>query len=119
MNQEEIEKRMNAVRKRAAEGRVSRRVSYKELTDGNPSKERMAGRLEAYLQTGVIIDSDDLMKVIGEYEFSPEEYKHLIPLSEIGVIEGLVQEPNNMVHYGERMACLGRLASKFFGGEDE
>ena len=114
MNEEEMQNRVNAVKKRVAEGRISRIVSYNELTEGIPGKERMLGRLESYLQTGVVIDQDDLIKVIDEYKFSPEEYAHLVPIAQTGIIEGLVQEPDNMEHYGMRMKCFSSLASKFF-----
>ena len=110
----EMQERINAVKKRVAEGRISRIIPYQELTSGDPSKERMLGRLEAYLQTGVVIDHDDLIKVIDEYKFSPEEYAHLVPLAQTGIIEGLVQEPDNLEHYGMRMKCFSSLANKFF-----
>lgn len=117
MENNEIQRRMNSVRKRIEEGRISRIVSYDELTSGNPEKERMLGRLEAYLQTGVIIDQEDLIKVVDEYQFSSEEYKHLVPLAQTGIIEGLVQEPDNMEHYGMRTGCFASLANKFFDEE--
>ncbi|MEA3329974.1 MAG: hypothetical protein U9Q06_04495 [Nanoarchaeota archaeon] len=116
MKTEEMEKKMNGVRKRIEDGRISRLISYDELTVRTPSKERMMGRLEAYLQTGAVIDPEDLMRTIQEYGFSPEEYQHLIPLAQTGVIEGLVQEPDNMQHYGERIGCFSSLANKFFNG---
>src|SRR3989344_5289167 len=78
MIDKEMQERVNAVRKRVAEGRISRIIPYQELTSGDPSKETMLGRLEAYLQTGVVIDHDDLIKVIDEYKFSPKEYDYLV-----------------------------------------
>ena len=114
MNKEEMKERINAVRKRIEEGRISRVVPYNELTAGSPSKEKMLGRLEAYLQTGVVLDQDDLLRVIGDYQISPEEYSHLVPLAQTGIIEGLVQEPDNMEHYGMRVGCFSSLATKFF-----
>jgi hypothetical protein len=111
----ETEKKLNVVRQRVAEGRISKLISYNELTRDNPSKERMLGRLEAYLQTGVVIDQDDLNRVTEEYKFSKKDYKNLICLAEIGVMEGLVQEPGNLENYGKRVGCFGLLSRKFFG----
>ncbi len=105
------------VRKRIDEDRISRLLSYDELIAGSPSKERIMGRLEAYLQTGVVIDQYDLIKVIQEYNFSPKEYRHLVPLAHVGLIEGLIQEPDNMPHYAERLGCFSSLANKFFEEE--
>lgn len=103
-----------AMMKRHENGEVSRLVSYEQLTDGNPSRERMLGRLEAFLQTGVVIDEDDLMRVTEEYGFGPEEYGALALISSTGVREGNLQEPGNVAHMGARLGCLSKLSLKYF-----
>ena len=114
MEDKEMQERKNTIMKRITEGKISRIVSYQELASGSPSKERMLGRLEAYLQTGVVIDQDDLIRVVDEYQFLPEEYSHLVLLTQTGIIEGLVQEPDNIEHYGMRLGSFSSLANKFF-----
>ena len=62
------------------------------------------------MQAGVVIDPFDLEKVVGEYGLSKEECTSLVPLAHKGILEGLVQEPDNMINYGERLGCLGVVA---------
>jgi hypothetical protein len=108
-NEYDTQEVTKSVRQRIESGNISKLVSYAELTSGNPSKERVLGRLEAYVQTGVVIDQDDLMAVAEEYKFSRDDYKHLAPLANTGVIEGLVQEPDNIPNYGSRIGCFTSL----------
>jgi len=98
--------------KRIAQGEVSKVITYDDLIAGNPSRERMMGRLEAWLPTGVVIDPYDLMAVIREYNFSSEECEPLVNLAITGVAEGIVQEPGDIRHYGLRMASYVSLAAK-------
>ena len=102
------------VNKRIAEGKISREIDIDVLIGGNPAKEQMYGRLEAYLQTGVVIDPDDLIKVVHQYDFTPDELQNLILISKIGIMEGLIQEPDNVPNMGYRTGCLAALAEKYF-----
>jgi hypothetical protein len=106
------DKVLGGLGKRVDEGKISREINTNILLEGNPTKERMYGRLEAYLQTGVVIDSLDLMEVVKKYQFSPEEIKNLALISLTGLKEGLVQEPDNMRHYGVRTDCFAMLSLK-------
>lgn len=107
------DKILSRLNKRIEEGRVSREISKELLLEGNPSQERMYGRLEAYLQTGVVIDPEDLKSVVNQYDFTPEQLKNLALLSKVGLEEGLIQEPDNMRHYGCRLGCFAVLSEKY------
>lgn len=107
------DKILGKITKRIEKGRISREIDRETLLDGNPSQERMYGRLEAYLQTGVVIDPEDLKDVVNQYEFTAEQIKNLTLLSHIGLKEGLVQEPDDMRHYGCRIGCFSGLSLKY------
>ena len=106
-----MNKQEESVYKRIEEGKISKEISYDMLTKDEPNAERMYGRLEAWLGSGVVIDSEDLKKVLEEYSFSVDQCKKLGLISHKGILEGLVQEPDNMPHYGSRIGCLSTIAS--------
>ena len=103
----------SALRERIDQGKISIVISRKCLLMGEPNKDVMYGRLEAYLYTGAVMDADDLMEIVERYGFTADEIKNLAKAAQIGIYEGAVQEPNNLPHLGERGECFADLSGKY------
>ena len=108
----EQENTTEQISRRIEEGRISREIDLSVLLEENPSQDRMYGRLEAYLQTGVVIDTEDLKKVIDQYKFTQAQLSNLGLIARTGLMEGLIQEPDNVRHYGSRAGCIAAIALK-------
>ena len=103
---------------RVRNGEISREVSAIDITKGDPSRERVLGRLETFLSTGVIIDPEEFEKVAQRYQLTRTELSQLgaIYMRE-GLNEGTVQEPGNLVNLGRRLALVPYLFNKVNGEE--
>ncbi len=102
------------IRERIDQGKISREITIENLLEGDPTKDRMYGRLEAYLQTGVLIDQNDLMKIVEQYELTVDEINNLAKISHIGITEGMIQEPDNVRNLGVRTGCFSALSERYF-----
>lgn len=108
----------DSIQQRIENKEISREISAKDILDGNPSKERILGRLEAYLTTGVLIETEELEEVFAQYPLTKEEFRYLGTLIQQGINEGLVQEPGNLAHLGIRAALLPYFVEKYMAQEE-
>lgn len=95
----------------------SKELSIDTLLEGQPSKEKLLERLEAYLEAGTLIDALDLMKVGELYNFTKDDYARLVMPANRGLIRGTKLEPANkysLVHMAQRGQCMTWILLKYF-----
>lgn len=86
------------------------------------SRERVIGRLEGYIESGLTIPYEDLQKILDEYSFTPSELGALVIAQSNGIPRGLALEDGSdrkrlWWNYGERGRNMCLLAKKALEGE--
>ena len=85
-------------------------ISLNTITNGNPSSERLLGRMEGYLNAGFIIDQDDLASILSHHSYNLTDLKSLGKLAGDGIKTGTLLEPDDLPHLGLRTASFCLIA---------
>ncbi len=81
-------------------------VSYETITSnarGQP-RERILGRLEGFMQSGIIVSNDDLQRILEEQRFSVQETNEIGQAQMKGIRKGLDLGYNDTEEYWDAHA---------------